>query len=97
MAGILGQILRPGRQVVKCNAIAAKIDQKILELQAAMEILAEVFDTNSSEIELMLKQHSEDCIKRPQSSYHLAGQRGSFLKHLCNGTGEWPQEFCLVE
>jgi hypothetical protein len=97
MARTFEQILRPRRQVVKCNAIAAKIDQKVLELQAAMEILSEVFDTNISEIELMLKQHYEADMKVPQSSYRLARHQGSFLKHLCSETGEWPQEFCLVE
>jgi hypothetical protein len=94
MAGVLEQIMRPRRRLVRGDTSAAKVDQRITELQAAMEILAEVFDTDVRDIGVMLKQHYE---MRLQGSYRRAGQRQPFLKHRCGEAGEWPREFCMEE
>jgi L-rhamnose isomerase len=97
MAGVLEQIMRPRKQLVRDNASAAKIDQKVMELQGAMEILAEVFDTDVSDIDMMLRQRYEMRAERPQRSYRRAGQQQPFLEQGCEKTGEWPREFCLAE
>ena len=64
MTGVLEQIRRSKRKLVKDNASSAKIDQKVLELQAAMEILAEVFDTDIPDVDEMInlryKEGGED-------------------------------------
>jgi hypothetical protein len=72
MAGVLEQIRRSRRQLVMCNIPMSKTDERALELHAAMEILAEVFDTDVSDID-------------------------AILKHRCDETEVWPQEFCLAE
>ena len=94
MAGVLRQIRRSSRKLVKDNVSLAKIDQKVLELQMAMEILAEVFGTNVSEIDDMLKRRYE-ADAEGLSIYSC--KRLSLLTHRCDEVGDWPLEFCLVE
>ena len=95
MAGVFEQILRPRRQlVVRYSMPVSKIDERVLELQAAMEILAEVFNTDVSEIDMMLKQRHEE---RLQGSSRRARQEQPFLKHRRDEAGQWPMEFCLAE
>ena len=96
MAGVLEQIRRPRRKLVRDNVSSAKIDQKVLELQAAMEILAEVFGTNISEIDEMLKLRCEEG-SEVQVSYSHKKQGQPLLKHGYSEAGEWPMEFCLAE
>lgn len=55
MAGVLEQIRRPRKQLVGHNVPMPGIDPKVLQLQIAMEILAEVFGTDVSDVEEMLK------------------------------------------
>ena len=61
MAGVLELIRgpQPQRWLFACPKKAPWVDPKILELQAAKEILAEVFDMRISEVEEMLRQRSE--------------------------------------
>jgi hypothetical protein len=87
MAGVLEYILRPRRHLVRDDLSEAKIDPKVLELQAATEILAEVFCTDVSEIGEMLKRRYDEGT---HESYRCAGQRQSLLKRQCCGTEAWP-------
>jgi hypothetical protein len=47
------------RRLVKRSEKSPRVDSKALELQTAMEILAEVFCIRISEVEEMLQQRSE--------------------------------------
>ncbi len=47
MAGVLEQLRRPRRQLITS---ISEVDPKVLELQAAKEILAEVFGISASEV-----------------------------------------------
>jgi hypothetical protein len=94
MAGVFEQILRPRRQLIRFSIPASRADERILELQVAMEILAEIFGTDVSEIDMMLKQRYEE---RLQGSSRRARQEQPFLKHRCDEAGQWPMEFCLAE
>jgi len=47
------------RRLVKRSERSPRVDSKVLELQTAMEILAEVFGIQISEVEEMLLQRSE--------------------------------------
>jgi hypothetical protein len=62
MAGVLELIRGPQhlRWLFACPKKAPRVDPKVLELQAAKEILAEVFGMRISEVEEMLRQRSED-------------------------------------
>jgi hypothetical protein len=61
MAGVLELIRGPQhlRWLFACPKKAPRVDPKVLELQAAKEILAEVFGMRISEVEEMLRQRSE--------------------------------------
>jgi len=61
MAGVLERLMGPQsqRRLVKRSEKAPRVDSKALELQTAMEILAEVFCIRISEVEEMLQQRSE--------------------------------------
>lgn len=66
MAGVLEQIWRPRRQLVGRNVPMSGINPKILQLQAAKEILAEVFGIKTSDVEDMLKQRYEEEMEWPR-------------------------------
>jgi hypothetical protein len=51
MAGVLEQLRKPRRRLI---AFTPEINPKVLELQVAKEILAEVFGISTSEVEDML-------------------------------------------
>ena len=69
MAGVLEQLKRPRRQLIGCNASMPGINPKVLQLQAAKEILAEVFGIRTPEVEEMLKHRCNEvgCIKYRKS------------------------------
>ncbi len=76
----------------------AGMNPKVLELQAAKEILAEVFGTNISEIEEMLKLHCEERVEvRGTDSRRKRTQGEPLLKHSNTEMQVWPMEFCLME
>ena len=51
MAGVLGQLFRPQRTAVQ--------DRRAMELEAAREILAEVFGVKLSEVDEMIENRSQ--------------------------------------
>jgi len=61
MAGVLGRLMGPQRQrrLVQRSKKAPWVNPKVLELQTAMEILAEVFGMRISEVEEMLRERTE--------------------------------------
>jgi hypothetical protein len=74
MAGVLEQLIRPQkRAVVYCRP-------KALELQAAKEILAEVFRVRLSEVDEMIQNRFEKV---------------HFQETCSEEDGLWPQEFWL--
>lgn len=82
MAGVFELIKGPQRQIVGRHGIVQLADPRALELQAAMEILAEVFNIQPGEVVEMIwsrfeASHSED-----------AGSKED---------GLWPLEFWLEE
>ena len=72
MAGVLEQLIRPQQKTIYQ-------DQKAMELEAAKEILAEVFRIRLSEVDEMIRCRFEA---------EDVGSMGS-------DDGLWPQEFCL--
>jgi hypothetical protein len=60
MAGVLERLMGPQRQrrLVQRSGKAPWVNPKALELQTAMEILAEVFGMRISEVEEMLRERS---------------------------------------
>jgi hypothetical protein len=80
MAGVLEQLIGPQkRAVVHCTS---RMNPKVLELQTAKEILAEVFRVRLSEVDEMI-----------QNRFHA----GDDNKRCSNDDGLWPQEFWLEE
>lgn len=71
MAGVLEQLIRPQKKVMS---------QKAMELEAAREILAEVFRVRISEVDEMI-----------QNRFEAASSEGVVSKE----EGLWPAEFCL--
>ena len=93
MAGIL-ELARPRRQLI---AFAPEINPKVLELQAAKEVLAEIFGISASEVDEMLKLRYEESLERPKASRRKRTQGEPLLKHQYNEVEAWPMEFCLIE
>lgn len=73
MAGVLEQLIRPQNKIVHR-------DLKAMELEAAKEILAEVFRVRLSEVDEMIQ-----CRFEAEDAGSMASE-----EH-----GLWPQEFCL--
>jgi hypothetical protein len=73
MAGVLGQLLRPQKKAEHC-------DPKVLELETAKEILAEVFRVRLSEVDEMIHNRFEEVHSQEVSSEE---------------DGLWPREFWL--
>ncbi len=63
------------------------VSNKAMELQAAMEILAEVFDTRPAEVEEMIQRRLEE---RSWGEEEAAWQKE-------RGEGRWPATFCVGE
>lgn len=74
MAGVLRRLFGPQKEIV--------LDPKILELQAAKEILAEVFRIRISKVDEMIQSRFEDA------SHENIGAKED---------GLWSQEFRLAE
>ena len=72
MAGVLRQLFRP-RQKTTYQ------DQKAMELEAAKEILAEVFKVRLSEVDNMIR-----CRFEAEDMVSVGSEDGL-----------WPQDFCL--
>jgi hypothetical protein len=59
MAGVFGLIKGPQKQLVGHHGVVQRPNPRALELQAAMEILAEVFGLRTSEVEEMILSRFE--------------------------------------
>jgi hypothetical protein len=81
MAGGLERIRWPQkRPVIGHSSLTPKVDLRILELQAAKEILAEIFRVRISDVEEMIQnRYEEPCY----------GNKGY------EETEQWPREFVL--
>ena len=81
MAGVLERIRWPQkRSITRHSSSAPKVDLRVLELQAAKEILAEVFRIRVSDVEEMLQnRYDEIC----------------YAKQVYEETEQWPREFML--
>jgi hypothetical protein len=66
MAGVLERIMGTQRRLVIRSEMAPRADSKALELQMAMEILAEVFGIRIFEVKEMLLQRSEKKEQWPE-------------------------------
>lgn len=60
MAGVFERIKGPQRQLVGRHGAVLRADPKALELQVAMEILAEVFKVRLSEVDEMIQGRLEE-------------------------------------
>jgi len=66
--------------VVGHSSSAPRVDLKVLELQAAKEVLAEVFGVKISDVEeMILNRYDEICYAKP----------------VYEETEQWPREFML--
>ena len=64
MAGVLEQLFRPHKAAVEhCNS---RMSPKAMELEAAREILAEVFGVRLSEVDEMIQSRFEAEDKAPR-------------------------------
>jgi hypothetical protein len=79
MAGVLERIIssQKKRRLVQRSVNAPRANPKVLELQTAMEILAEVFGITTSEVEVMLQGRSRPEV-RP-----CKGEYGSWPESFC--------------
>ena len=83
MAGVLERIRWPQkRSVTRHSSSAPRVDLRVLELQAAKEILAEVFRIRVSDVDEMLQnRYDEIC----------------YARQVYEETEQWPREFNLNE
>ena len=82
MAGVLERIGWPQKKlvVVHNGSSAPKVDLRVLELQAAKEVLAEVFRVKISDVDEMIQnRYDEVC----------------YVKPGYEETEQWPREFML--
>ncbi len=66
MAGVLERIKKPSKRLVQGRTSISSAEKKAMQLQAAMEILAEVFGIGLSDVEDMLKQRYEEKAEWPR-------------------------------
>ena len=78
MAGVLGQLIRPQKRAVEHCTF--QVDPAALELEAAKEILAEVFRVRLSEVDEMIQNRFD------ATCYEDIGSKED---------GLWPQEFWI--
>jgi len=81
MAGVLDRIRWPQKKlVVGHSSTTPKADLRVLELQAAKEILAEVFGVRTSDVDEMIQNRYDE---------------GCYVKPDYEETEQWPREFML--
>jgi hypothetical protein len=70
MAGVLERIRWPQKKLVVVHSTTApKVDLRVLELQAAKEVLAEVFGVRVSDVEEMIQnRYDEISYARPEET-----------------------------
>jgi hypothetical protein len=68
MAGILERIHWPQKRALGDSTLAHSVDRRILELQTAKEILAEIFGVGVSDVEeMILNRYEEACYRNDGS------------------------------
>ena len=77
MAGVLEQLIRPQKRAVVHRP--SRADRKVLQLEAAKEILAEVFRIRVSDVDEMIQSRFEAHCE--EARYEVDGL--------------WPREFLL--
>ena len=64
MAGVLERIRWSPKRISKNSSPSLRVDRRILELQVAKEILAEVFDVGVKDVEeMILNRYEEACYR----------------------------------
>ena len=67
MAGILEGIHWPQKRALEDGSPTPKVDRRILELQTAKEILAEIFGVGVSDVEeMILSRYGDACYKNDE-------------------------------
>lgn len=66
MAGVLESMRRSRKQIVKQSMSMDLVPTKVLELQTAKEILAEIFSTDISDVEEMIQMRCEKVESYPE-------------------------------
>jgi len=68
MAGVLDHLAKPKKQAIKLHpsSRSGSDDQIAMELDAAKEILSEVFGISPQEVEEMIRRRSEDRMLWPE-------------------------------
>ncbi|RQW78929.1 MAG: hypothetical protein EHM14_10455 [Methanothrix sp.] len=68
MAGVLDHLAKPKKQAIQPHpsSRSGSDDQVAMELDAAKEILAEVFSISPQEVEEMIRRRSEDRMLWPE-------------------------------
>lgn len=84
MAGVLESIIGPKRYPSVPISLLVRESAKALELQAAMEILAEVFHIGASEVEEMIQGRMDE-------------KEISFKDCRVDEKGLWPEMFWVEE
>lgn len=84
MAGVLESIIGSKRYPSVPISLLGRENTKALELQAAMEILAEVFHIGAPEVEEMIRGRMDE--KDSPFKEYRAGEKGL-----------WPEMFCVGE
>jgi hypothetical protein len=64
MAGVLERIRWPQKRALENSSPAPRVDRRILELQVAKEILAEIFGVRIQDVEEMILNRYEDACYR---------------------------------
>ena len=83
MAGVLERIRwQQKKLVVRHSSSAPKVDLRVLELQAAKEILAEIFGVRISDVEEMIQNRYEEVCCEANRYEEME---------------QWPREFLLEE
>ncbi len=82
MARVFGLVKEPRKQLVGRHGAVLRADPRALELQAAMDILSEVFSIRISEVEEMLQNRFEISHSEAISSKE---------------DGLWPRELWIEE
>jgi hypothetical protein len=82
MAGVLEQIIGSKGRLVRHSGKAPWVNPKVLELQTAKEILAEVFGVRISDVEEMLQLRCEVEVE---------------VQSCSREEGLWQESFCLAE
>jgi hypothetical protein len=81
MAGILERLHWPQKKALGDSSPAPRVDRRIMELQTAKEILAEIFGVRISDVEEMILNRYEDA-----SYWNTRHQEADI----------WPQEFWVA-